>query len=84
MTFPAALHDNELIDCAKANAKKEIEVVAERCGYGKDIASFERELKKACNSIGVEIESFEDLREDEPDKGKEQGVEIAPETPTKF
>lgn len=43
MTSSAPLHDNELIDCAKANAKKTIEVVSERCGYGKDIDRFERE-----------------------------------------
>lgn len=83
MTFSAPLHDNELIDCAKANANQEIEVVSERCGYGKDIATFERELKKACDSIGVEIKSFKDLR-DKPESEDEQGIEIAPKTPSKF
>ena len=81
MASSTPLHDNELIDCAKANAKYEIEVVSERCGYGNDIATFERELKKACNSIGIEIESFQDLRADKPKNEAETGAEIAPEAP---
>ena len=84
MASSTPLHDNELIDCAKANAKYEIEVVSERCGYGDDLAAFERELKKACDSIGVEIESFKDLREDEPKNEAETGAEIAPDAPNRL
>lgn len=78
MTSSVPLHGSELIDCAKANSEKEVSVVSERCGYGGDIAAFERELKKACNSIGVEIERFEDLKEAQPESQKESGIEIAP------
>lgn len=84
MTSPAPLHGTELIDCVKANAKKEIEIVSEHCGYGQNIDAFEQELKKACNSIGIEIEGFKDLREDKSDQIKERKVVIAPETPTQF
>jgi hypothetical protein len=81
MASPAPLHGSELIDCARANASKGIEVASERCGYGNDLATFERELKKACASIGVDLESFHDLAKDSVDRKKEQGVEIAPDTP---
>lgn len=84
MASSKPLQGTELIDCAKANAKKEIEVVSERCGYGEDIAQFEEELKKACDSIGIEINDFEDLKTDESDRDKEPKIEIAPETPTQF
>lgn len=75
------LHDNELIDCAKANSKYDIETVAERCGYGNDIAAFERELKSACNAIGVEINGYKDLIEDETENDEKPGVVIGPDTP---
>jgi hypothetical protein len=84
MTSSTPLHDNEFIDCAKANAKNDIEAVSARCGYGDDIATFERELTKACHSIGVEIESYRDLREDEPKDEAETGVEIGPDAPDKL
>ena len=78
------LHGTELIDCAKANANTEVEIVSELCGYGKDIATFEQELKKACDSIGLKIKSIEDLRENQPDRNKHQKIEIFPETPNQF
>lgn len=81
MASPTPLRDNELIDCAKANANDNIEVVSVRCGYGDDTATFESELIKACSSIGVKIDSFQDLREDEPDNEVE-GVEIGPDSPS--
>jgi hypothetical protein len=84
MTSPRPLHGTELIDSVKASAKKEIKVVSELCGYGQDIEAFERELKKACNAIGLEIEGFQYFQENELDSLKEPTVEIAPETPTKF
>lgn len=85
MTSSVPLHGPELIDCARSNVKKEIEVVSELCGYGKDIIAFEQELKKACDLIGLEIESFKNLREIEPDiRNKYQKKVIAPETPNTF
>ncbi|MBE9167517.1 hypothetical protein IQ238_08290 [Pleurocapsales cyanobacterium LEGE 06147] len=84
MASSAPLHGSELIDCARANANKGIEVASQRCGYGDDISTFESELKKACASIGVEIESFKDLTEDGAYSNKEQGVEIAPDTPNQL
>lgn len=79
---PAPLHGTELIDCAKANGKKGLEVAAQRCGYGNNLEAFEHELRKACDSIGVEIQGFNDLIAVQRE-GK-QGVEIAPESPTQL
>lgn len=52
MASSAPLKGTDLIDCARANASKEIEITAQRCGYGEDIATFERELKQAGDYIG--------------------------------
>ena len=82
MTSSAPLRGTDLIDCAKANATKGIEVAAQRCGYGKDLATFEHELKKAGDYIGVEIHSFNDLITSQPQQ--EPGIEIAPESPTQL
>lgn len=84
MASSAPLHGSELIDCARANAKKGIELASQRCGYGDNIDTFESELKKACASIGVEIKSFEDLTDERTYSQKEQGVEIAPDTPNQL
>lgn len=84
MTSSAPLYGTDLIDCARANATKGIEVAAQRCGYGNDLATFERELKKAGNYIGVEINSFKELSIDGSQTHPEQGVEIAPDTPTQL
>jgi hypothetical protein len=81
MTSLKPLHGTELINCAQANAKEEIEVVSELCGYGKDITTFEQELKKACDSIGLEIESFKDLSQEQLHRNT---IEIAPQTPNQF
>ena len=61
MASSAPLQGTDLIDCAKANSNKGIEVAAERCGYGRDLVTFERELKRAGDHIGVELNSFNDL-----------------------
>lgn len=78
------LQGTELIDCVKANVNKEIAVAAHRCGYGEDIITFERELKKAGEHIGVEINSFNDFSKNQEPSEEEQGVVIAPETPTQL
>lgn len=84
MASPAPLKGTDLIDCAKANASKGIEVAAQRCGYGEDLATFERELKQAGNYIGVEIHSFGDLSTDQQKREQEPGIEVAPESPTQL
>lgn len=83
MTSSAPLQGTDLIDCARANATKGIEVAAQRCGYGEDLPTFEHELSKAGDYIGVEIHSFDDLITDQTNRG-ESGVEIAPDTPTQL
>lgn len=61
MTSSAPLRGTDLIDCARANAQKGLEVAAQRCGYGSDLATFERELQRAGDHIGIEIQGFADL-----------------------
>jgi hypothetical protein len=74
-----ALHGIELIDCANANSKENIKVVAKLSGYGDDIEAFEQELKKAGAEIGVKIPSFSDLVEIlEP--SQDLGIEIRPDS----
>lgn len=82
MASAAPLTGTYLIDCAKANGKKGVEIAAQNCGYGSDIATFERELQQAGSFIGLEIDNFDDLiaiRQTD-----ESGIEIAPESPTQF
>jgi hypothetical protein len=82
MASKTPLQGSELIDCVKANGEQAIEVVAERCGYGSDIAAFEKELQKAGEHIGVEINSFQDFVA--PKEEKEKGVIIAPDSPSEL
>ncbi|WP_009545292.1 hypothetical protein [Crocosphaera subtropica] len=85
MAASTPLHENELIDCVRANIGKDIATVAERAGYGENIEKFEKELKKAYESIGVDIETFDTLKQKEQEKEREKkGVEIAPETPSQL
>jgi hypothetical protein len=81
MASPETLYGTDLIDCAKANSNQGIEVAAERCGYGNDLATFERELKKAGEHIGVEINSFGDLGAPTPFSQKDLGIVVAPDDP---
>lgn len=82
MASSAPLQGTDLIDCAKANATKGIEVAAQRCGYGEDLATFEHELKQAGNYIGVEIHSFNDLIASQSEQ--EPGIEVSPDSPTQL
>lgn len=79
MASAAPLTGSELIDCARANGPKGVEVAASRCGYGDDITAFESALQKAGEHIGTQINSFEDLAKP-PDDRQETGVEVAPES----
>jgi hypothetical protein len=83
MASQAPLVGSELIDCARANSERGIEIAAIRCGYGEDIAAFERQLQKAGEHIGVKIHSFHDLN-DTPNDLKEPEIVIAPESATQF
>ncbi|MBW4623145.1 MAG: hypothetical protein KME17_27780 [Cyanosarcina radialis HA8281-LM2] len=84
MSSPTPLQGLDLIDCAKANSKAGIEVAAEQCGYGKDIATFELELQKASSNIGVKVENFSDLVALDTPPSSQPAIEIAPETPDKL
>lgn len=74
----------ELIDCAKANAQQGITTAAELCGYGSDLNIFERELKEACQNIGVEVKELNDLITDQQMIKQGMGIEIAPDTPSEL
>ena len=82
MATSPPLHDSELIDCARANGSKGIQLAAQRCGYGEDLAAFEQALHQAGKQIGVEIQGFQDLITDQ--RQQESGVEIAPDNPTQL
>lgn len=83
MASSGPLRGTDLIDCARANFTKGIEVTAQRCGYGQDLAAFEQALKQAGDHIGVEIHHFEDLTTDQQ-SSEVQGVEVGPDTPTQL
>lgn len=75
------LRGTDLVDCAKANENQDVETAAQRCGYS-DVATFEQELKNACNALGIEIQGFKDLAA--MPQTSEPGIEIAPESPTRL
>lgn len=74
----------ELIDCAKANAPQGIATAAQLCGYGSDIHTFERELKLACQNIGVQFQELSDLITDQQMMQSGMGIEVAPDTPSEL
>jgi hypothetical protein len=81
MTSQQPLKGITLIDCAKANAPQGLETAAKLCGYGSDLNTFERELKKACQDIGVEMKVLTDLITDKQRVGQDKGLKITPNTP---
>jgi hypothetical protein len=84
MASPTPLQGIELIDCAKANAKQGIETATHLCGYGQDVNTFQRELKQACQGIGVQIQELSDLITDQHVMKQGGGIEIAPDTPSEL
>ena len=76
----SSLQGSELIDCAKANGSKGIEVASQRCGYGEDLDTFERELRKAGEHIGIKIEGFQDLITERRDDERVKGEVISPDS----
>ncbi|AFY91462.1 hypothetical protein [Chamaesiphon minutus] len=81
MAAPTPLHGNELIDCAKANAKDGIEAAATLCGYSGDIVTFERELHSAAQHMGIKLEGFQDLVKT-TEVPQPIGIDVIPETET--
>ncbi|MGB3693220.1 MAG: hypothetical protein WBG70_19385 [Spirulinaceae cyanobacterium] len=82
MAADKPLKGTDLVDCAKANAKQGLEVAAKLCGYGEDLKTFQQELKKACQDMGVDIQQISDLITDQQTVKRTGGIEIAPETPS--
>ncbi|MGL5063148.1 MAG: hypothetical protein ACRC62_24480 [Microcoleus sp.] len=74
----------ELIDCAKANAQQGITTAAELCGYGNDLNKFDRELKQACQNIGVDVNELSDLITSQQMMKQGMGIEVAPDTPSEL
>ncbi|TAF01650.1 MAG: hypothetical protein EAZ78_17555 [Oscillatoriales cyanobacterium] len=63
----------ELIDCAKANAPQ-----------GIAMNKFDRELKLACQNIGVQFQELSDLITDQQMVQSGMGIEVAPDTPSEL
>jgi hypothetical protein len=82
MAAPKPLKDTELVDCATANAKQGVETAANLCGYGQDVSSFQAELKKACDRMGIHFEGMTDLITTQRSLRNYEGVEIAPDSPS--
>lgn len=82
MAAQKPLSGTELIDCAKANAKQGIKEAAYNCGYGEDLATFQDNLKQACQDIGVEFNELSDLITDQQIVKNQGGLEIAPDSPS--
>ncbi|NJM61606.1 MAG: hypothetical protein HC849_17635 [Oscillatoriales cyanobacterium RU_3_3] len=74
----------ELIDCAKANAQQGIATAAQLCGYGTDLNTFDRELKQACQNIGVDVKELSDLITPQHMMQQGAGIEVAPDTPSEL
>ncbi len=79
MTANQPLTGVELVNCAQANAKQGAAIAAKLCGYGDDLDRFGRELKQACQSMGIEIAELSDLIQS-PNVAPPSGRAIAPET----
>lgn len=70
-----------LIDCAKANAPQGAEVAARLCGYESDVSSFQSALSQAGEEMGIKLDELEDLITDQYTIQRNQGIEIAPDSP---
>lgn len=82
MASPTPLKGLELVDCARANAKQGIETAAELSGYGDDLKTFSRELKQACEDMGVTFNELSDLITEQDNLIKVEGEIVAPESET--
>lgn len=84
MASSQPLQGIDLVDCAKANAMQGIATAAQLCGYGSDLNSFEQQLQRACQDIGVEIQELSDLITPQQMVKQGLGIEIAPDTPSEL
>jgi hypothetical protein len=82
MASPERLQGAELIDCAKANGKKGVEIAAERCGFGTNLETFDQALREACGAIGIEVTGFDELVNRR--QQQQTGVEVGPDTPSQL
>lgn len=81
MTASKPLQDTDLVDCARANGNQGMEVAAELCGYGTDLAKFEQALKQACDRMNLTYETFGDLLKPPTATIQELGEIVAPDSP---
>ena len=65
MASPTPLQGTDLVDCARANARQGIETAALQCGYGKDLNTFARELKQACQQMNLQVKELSELITDQ-------------------
>ena len=65
MASTTPLKGTELVDCARANAKQGIETAAHQCGYGEDLNTFVRELRKACEEMNLQVKELSELITDQ-------------------
>jgi len=84
MASPTPLEGLELVDCARANAKQGIETAAQLCGYGRDLNTFSRQLKQACEQMNVKFNELTDLITDQDDLIKLEGEIVAPDSATEL
>ncbi|MBE9129860.1 MULTISPECIES: hypothetical protein [unclassified Coleofasciculus] len=82
MASPTPLKGTDLVDCAKANAKQGTGTAAQLCGYGEDVNTFTRELKQACQRMGIEVNDISDLITEQDVLIQKNSDVIAPDTPS--
>lgn len=80
MASNAPLQGIELVDCAKSCANQGLQVATTQCGYGDDTERFSIKLKEACESLGIHINSLDDLITEQQQVQRMGGLEIAPDT----
>ncbi|NWF60323.1 MAG: hypothetical protein HXY43_13925 [Fischerella sp.] len=81
MPSQTPLQGTELVDCARANAKQGIETAAYQCGYGDDLNTFARELRKACEEMNLQVKELSELITDqEMTLNLGEGEIVAPES----
>lgn len=81
MISPKPLQGTELVDCARANAKRGITTAAYQCGYGDDVSAFAQELETACHNMNLQVTELSELITDQDIRIELGGGEIfAPDT----
>ncbi|MBD1910108.1 MULTISPECIES: hypothetical protein [unclassified Leptolyngbya] len=74
----------ELISCAKSVASRGLQEATRQCGYSQDTQAFFNELEQACNALGINISSINDLVTDQENLIRKGGVEVAPDSSTEL